>query len=268
LDVPPDAFVVGCVAAVKKHHKRIDCLIREFHQRTVGCPPPHAFLLLAGARTDESNELVQLAETLIPGRFRILLDHPRDQMPDLYRAMDIFVLPSLFEMMPIAVLEALASGVPCIVNRHPVLEWMVGVEGQAKDGTLDHRPWTLDGGLRTGNIGGNVAMQGKASSVLKDNGQEADAMNDSGGGLLNPPKSRVYGLTSKALSSSLCPPAGMAIDMSREGELAAVLAGITAEWLTECGRHARERAVRMFSKEAVIGQYVAYYARVMGGTAG
>jgi hypothetical protein len=29
LGIPEDAFVVGCVAAVKKHHKRIACLIRE-----------------------------------------------------------------------------------------------------------------------------------------------------------------------------------------------------------------------------------------------
>jgi glycosyltransferase involved in cell wall biosynthesis len=51
-------------------------------------------------------------------------------MPDIYRAMDVFVLASLFEMMPIALLEALASGVPAIVNRHPVLEWMVGTSGE------------------------------------------------------------------------------------------------------------------------------------------
>ena len=30
LEIPEDAFIVGCVAAVKKGHKRIDYLIREF----------------------------------------------------------------------------------------------------------------------------------------------------------------------------------------------------------------------------------------------
>ncbi len=32
IGIPEDAFVVGCVAAVKKHHKRADYLIREFYR--------------------------------------------------------------------------------------------------------------------------------------------------------------------------------------------------------------------------------------------
>src|SRR5207247_8201256 len=38
-------------------------------------------------------------------------------------------LGSLFEMMPIALIEATASGVACVVNRHPVVEWMTGPGG-------------------------------------------------------------------------------------------------------------------------------------------
>jgi len=57
---------------------------------------------------------------------------------------------------------------------------------------------------------------------------------------------------------------GVAIDMSKEGALAQALAGLTPEWLESHGRQARERAVAMFSKEAVIGQYVKYYREVMG----
>jgi glycosyltransferase involved in cell wall biosynthesis len=36
-------------------------------------------------------------------------------------------------MMPVAVLEATASGLPCLVHQHPVLEWMVGPGGEAID---------------------------------------------------------------------------------------------------------------------------------------
>jgi glycosyltransferase involved in cell wall biosynthesis len=170
LGIPEEAFVVGCVAAVKKHHKRVDYLIREFArfcndtvapgreefeqksqraQRKGNCISagggknhssfasfatsvqnsfPEPYLLIAGAKTEETAELIALAESLIPGRYKIMTDCSRAQMPDLLRSMDVFVLSSLFEMMPIALLEALASGLPCVVNAHPVLEWMTGAE--------------------------------------------------------------------------------------------------------------------------------------------
>ena len=54
-------------------------------------------------------------------------------MAELYRAADIFTLGSLKEMMPIALLEATASGLPCVVHRHPVMQWMIGPGGHAAD---------------------------------------------------------------------------------------------------------------------------------------
>ena len=54
-------------------------------------------------------------------------------MAELYRTADLFVLCSLFEMMPIALLEATASGLPCLVHRHPIMQWMTGPGGQAID---------------------------------------------------------------------------------------------------------------------------------------
>ena len=66
---------------------------------------------------------------LLNDRVRFLVRFPRERMPELYRLADVFVLCSLKEMMPIAVLEATASGLPCVVNGHPVLEWMTGPGG-------------------------------------------------------------------------------------------------------------------------------------------
>jgi glycosyltransferase involved in cell wall biosynthesis len=54
-------------------------------------------------------------------------------MPDLYRVADVFVLCSLFEMMPIALIEATASGLPCVINQHPILQWMTGEGGISID---------------------------------------------------------------------------------------------------------------------------------------
>jgi D-inositol-3-phosphate glycosyltransferase len=77
--------------------------------------------------------LVAEGKQLLGDRVRFLVRFPRQRMAELYRSADAFALCSLKEMMPIALLEAIASGLPCIVNRHPVLAWMSGPGGEAID---------------------------------------------------------------------------------------------------------------------------------------
>ncbi len=299
MGIPADAFVVGCVAAVKKDHKRIDYLIREVAVLS-GIPSlpggegqgegylsgadqhPHPsplpsrerelgrglFLLLAGARTAETHELIALAEELIPGRYKILLDCPRDRMPDLYRAMDVFVLPSLFEMMPIALLEALASGVPCVVNHHPVLEWMVGSGGEKQGEEVRGQRAEVRGkksevrsqksevrSQKSEVRSQKSEVRGRESGVR---GRGAEDVTTDGCGLAQIPANP------QPITNNTRPEAGgIAIDMSREGALAEALAGLNPEWFVRHSQQARKRAVTMFSKEAVIGQYIEYYEEVM-----
>lgn len=193
MGLPPGAFVVGCVAVVKKDHKRIDYLIREFaaFANSAAGAARDAHLVVAGARQAESAELEALAVRLAPGRVHIRFDVPRAEVPELYRVFDVFALTSLFEMMPIALLEALASGVPVLVHRHPVLEWMAGT--------------TAD---------------------------------DAG---------------------------GLAIDMSRKGELAHTLEGLAPSWLAQAARAARRQAETHFARRVVIRDYIAYYRRILEG---
>ena len=40
---------------------------------------------------------------------------------------------SIYEMMPIALLEALATGLPCLTHMFPVADWMRGAGGESVD---------------------------------------------------------------------------------------------------------------------------------------
>ena len=128
LGIPADALVVTSVAAIKRHHKRIDWLLREME--FLAKELPELYLVVAGARTDDTGSLLGMARELLGDRVRFLVDFPRAQMPRLYRASDVFVLCSHKEMLSNALLEALATGLPCVASVHPVNRWAVGEGGQ------------------------------------------------------------------------------------------------------------------------------------------
>ncbi|MCI0703399.1 MAG: glycosyltransferase family 4 protein [Planctomycetia bacterium] len=140
LGIPADHLIVMTASAIKRHHKRVDYLLSEFARLLAARPELPVTLVIAGGREADTDELIALGRESLGDRVRFLVRFPRDRMPALYRAADIFVLGSLFEMMPLAILEATASQLPCLVNRHPVLEWMVGPGGRPLDMSL---PGTL-----------------------------------------------------------------------------------------------------------------------------
>lgn len=106
-----DLFVVGNVGRFTppKNHR---FLIRVFHEIHKICPA--SCLLLAGDGPLR-NELEKTAASLgLADCVRFL--GFREDREDVLLATDVFVFPSLYEGFPVTMVEAQASGLPCVVS--------------------------------------------------------------------------------------------------------------------------------------------------------
>jgi glycosyltransferase involved in cell wall biosynthesis len=54
---------------------------------------------------------------------------PNDELPRIYGCADFFIMASTYEGQPVALLEAMASGLPPIVSDIPVMEQLVKESG-------------------------------------------------------------------------------------------------------------------------------------------
>lgn len=133
LGIPADAFVLLTVAAIQRSHKRVDAVIDEVRRWEMANRRVH--LIVAGAREAETAAVVRYGREQLGERITFLENFDRRQMPGLYRLADVMVHGSLVEMMPIALLEATASGLPVVAHRWPVIEWIVGDGGTCVDAT-------------------------------------------------------------------------------------------------------------------------------------
>src|SRR4029453_11595231 len=75
---------------------------------------PDATFVLAGDGPLRSELEVRARELGIAGRCLFLGE--RADVPDLLAAADLFVLPSLFEGLPVSILEAMAAGRPVVAT--------------------------------------------------------------------------------------------------------------------------------------------------------
>ncbi len=102
---------VVCAARLIRR-KRIDLLIRAMDELR----DENVTLALAGTGNEEER-LKDLARDLgLEERVRFAGYVEHDKVPAFFQAADLFVLPSVSEGMSIAVLEAMASGLPILMN--------------------------------------------------------------------------------------------------------------------------------------------------------
>jgi len=111
LGLPEGAPVIGLVGRLDhwgKGHKELFEAMAPLMARY----PVHALIVGGGRRMDE---VQQVAESLgLAGAVHFL--GPRRDVTDLLKAMDIFVLPSYSEGVSLALLEAMAAGLPIIAT--------------------------------------------------------------------------------------------------------------------------------------------------------
>lgn len=103
---------VGRFFAQKNHTFLID-IFHEIHQMD----PDTVLLLVGGGELDDSlkNRIRDKADRLgLSDAVRFL--GVREDVAQLYQAFDLFLLPSLFEGLPVTMVEAQASGLPCVIS--------------------------------------------------------------------------------------------------------------------------------------------------------
>jgi glycosyltransferase involved in cell wall biosynthesis len=105
LNIPADALLVLFIARFTAHKQPLT-LIRAFRQALASLPQLHLLMVGDGDQKAEGLQLVQELGMEGSVNFQAF----RQDVPDVLAAADIFVLPSLWEGLPIGLLEAMAMG--------------------------------------------------------------------------------------------------------------------------------------------------------------
>ena len=106
-----DKFVIGHVGRFRpqKNHSFIIDIFKEVCEKE-----PNSILLLVGDGPLENDIKKKVNSLELEDKVKFL--GARDNVNDLMQAMDVFVLPSLYEGFGIVLIEAQASGLKCVIS--------------------------------------------------------------------------------------------------------------------------------------------------------
>ncbi|WP_366013843.1 glycosyltransferase [Mesorhizobium sp.] len=115
LGLPQDSTVIGYLGRLSAD-KRVDVLIEAFRQHLARQEQSSSVLMIAGEGSSRAalQEQARLAGIDHQVRFVGWQTDPRDVL----ELLDLFVLPSLVEGFPLALMEAMSSGLACLA--HPM----------------------------------------------------------------------------------------------------------------------------------------------------
>jgi glycosyltransferase involved in cell wall biosynthesis len=164
LGIPMDAMLVLFVARFTNHKQPL-VLISAFKEALEGLPSLHLLMVGDGDQKEEGKALV----SKLGLEEKVTFQPFRQDVPDVLAAADIFVLPSLWEGLPIGLLEAMAMGRAVVATRVDGTREVVHHEGNgllAEPGDLQGLAAALvrlgkDGELRT-------TLSMRALSTIKD----------------------------------------------------------------------------------------------------
>lgn len=110
LSLPPGAFVLGTVGRleIQKGHRLLIEAIAQLRKRFP------VVLLLVGSGREEAALRDQIAFLGLEAEVRLL--GTRRDLGDLFSVMDLFVMPSLWEGLSLAMLSAMAAGLPVVAT--------------------------------------------------------------------------------------------------------------------------------------------------------
>lgn len=111
LGIREDAFVVGHVGrfTAAKNHRKVLSVFRAVKEEL-----PEAVLLLVGDGEEHDNIEKWIDEYGV--RDSVIMTGKVTDPQNYYPLIDVMILPSVFEGLPVTVIEAQVSGIPCVIS--------------------------------------------------------------------------------------------------------------------------------------------------------
>lgn len=111
LGIPASAFAIGLIARFRLEQKNQLFLLDIFEelQRERG----EAYLVLLGQGPDEATIKAKILEKQLKN---VILVDGNVEAKKYYSALDVFVMPSHYEGLPVTIVEATANSLPCVVS--------------------------------------------------------------------------------------------------------------------------------------------------------
>ncbi len=112
-ELPLDKLIITCVANLRPP-KGHEYLIQALHELKGESPDFLSLLVGDGPLRENLEKLVQTLK--LEEQIRFLGSRDREEIPKILAITDIFVLPSLWEGLPTAIIEAMAAGCPVVAT--------------------------------------------------------------------------------------------------------------------------------------------------------